>query len=185
MRHLPALIACAAWSVAPPAQAQASAAIVRLDGNGPHILYSARELGVGDQVYLQFPKDGRPACCARIDWQTARPSTADPDAVLLGTQRPLYRYRFMSRKIKAPLPFIGLAAVGGTPRVRAAGAWRIEARQGTISTDFTLCVTERGVQVESQGRGQAPTALYLHLGYDLGYPPCAMNVAHGGDAPPG
>lgn len=158
-----------------PAQAQIGAAIVRLDGSGPHYLYSARKLTDGDKVYLQYPKNGRPTCCAHIDWRTARPASSDPDAMDLGTSRPLYRYRFMSRSIKAALPFIGLAAVGRNATVTAAGAWRIEALAGKAATDFTLCVTPDGVRVESQAAGQAPSRLYLHLGYDLEYPPCPLS----------
>jgi len=166
------LLALAIWSAVTLAQAQVSAALVRLDGNGPHYLYSAKQLGSDDKVYLQYPKHGKPVCCARLDWRTARPAPGDPDAVELGTSRLLYRYRFMSRSIKAPLPFIGLAAVAGNANVSAAGAWRIEAVAGKTATDFTLCTTAKGVHVHSQAPGQAATHLYLHLGYDLEYPPC-------------
>lgn len=181
-RHRLPILVLSLWTFAAPAPAQVAPALVRLDGNGPHYLYSARQLVDGDQVYLQYPKGAKPICCARLDGNTARRAPSDPDAIDLGTSRPLYRYRFMSRSIRAPLPFIGLAAVGRGARARTAGAWRIELRSGETVTDFTLCVTPQGVQVERQAPRQRPTRLYLHLGYDLEYPPCPGNVPAPGDA---
>lgn len=168
-RHV--ILLLATFSVSTQAHAQVTAAIVKLNGSGAHFLYTPKKLSSGDKVVLQFPKNDQPACCASIDWKTATLLSSDPDAVELNLSRPLFRYRFSAKGVTAPMPFVGLAAVG-TTAIQADGPWRMKTLGAKTSTDLALCTSQEGVHVQSRSAGKIQNHLYLYLGYDLENPSC-------------
>lgn len=165
-------LALASWRFAAQSPAQVTAAIVKLDGDGPHYLYSAKKLARGDNIHLQFPTDGQPACCLNIVPGAASLLPSDPDAVEFNTSRPLHRYRLTLKGVSAPLPFIGLAVIGRSASVTADGHWRLKTTAGASATELSLCTSPEGVHVHSRSGAKAQDHLYLYLGYDLDNPTC-------------
>lgn len=169
-RHM--LLAFASWAIACQSHAQVTAAIVRLDGDGPHYLYSVKKLSRADKIHFQFPMDGQPTCCRSIAAGAVTLLPSDPDAVDFTTSRALYRYRLSLKEVSAPLPFIGLAAIGLNTSIAANGHWRLNARTGSSSTDLSLCTSREGVHVQRKSGEKTQDHLYLYLGYDLDNPTC-------------
>jgi len=169
-RH--AFLVLASWGIACQLHAQTTAAIVKLDGDGPHYLYSIKKLSSGDKIHLQFPTDGQPACCRNISPGAATLLPSDPDAVDFTTSRALYRYRLSLKEVSAPLPFIGIAAIGRNANITVNGHWRLTTHTDTSSTDLSLCTSTEGVHVQSKSSVKTQDHLYLYLGYDLDNPTC-------------
>jgi hypothetical protein len=151
-------------------------AVVKLNDDGRNYIYSAKKISPGDSVYFQYPKDGKPTCCAKKGWKSATRVAPDPDAVSYDTNHKLYRYDLVAPGMTSSLPFLGIAAIGKNLTVAPAGVWQVNVGKGVGSTGLKLCTSQEGVHVMSQADGKSQSHLYLYLGYDIENPTCeSMN----------
>lgn len=169
-RHLVVLLST--LTLSGYAYAAMNAAIVRLDGQGSNVLYTAQPIGPGDTVHFQFPKNDEPTCCRQASGKAATLLTPDPDATDYISDRKLYRYRLAVTGISTSLPFLGIAVIGDKISVAQDGGTRIKARSQTDTTELLLCTSQEGVHLVGRSGEKIASHLYLYLGYDIDNPTC-------------
>lgn len=152
--------------------AEPTVAIVQSNGNGRHVLYSKEKISPNDTVHFQYSKDGEPSCCAVVSGKSLRPLSVEAIARDVKASRPLHRYRFTSRAISDPMPFIGIAVTGNRTKVAAHGATGLRATRGSATAELDLCTSQEGVHVVQTTAQKLEQHLYLYLAYDIDQPTC-------------